>query len=116
MATVIDALVVELGLATKKYDEGRPKVSARIDQITGRAGQAFKETEAATSKLVQSFALLQARLLAIGGLLAAGIGLSKFTLDIAQANSEMGRLSSSLGVTAKEMAGWQAVGKTVNAT
>jgi hypothetical protein len=115
MPTIIDSLVVELGLDNTKFDKGQKDAVNSLRQLENSAQKHVKGVTTETEKLVQSFTAVQGRLLAIGALLAAGLGFESFTAKVARLNAETGFLAQSLGVSTQELQKWEGAGATVGA-
>lgn len=115
MPTIIDSLLIEIGFDTTKLTEGQKKATEYLRKLESDATKHVKGTEKGVQDLINTFSALQNRLLAIGGLIAAGLGFNRLTQDITKLNSETGFLAQSIGVSAKELSNWENVGKTVGA-
>ena len=116
MPTIIDSLVVELGLDSTKFDEGQKKAIEKLRGLEDAATKHVKPTTSAVGDLVGAFKDLQGRILGIGALIAGGFGLDRLVGDIARLTAQTGYLSKSLGISAQELSAWQYAGKTVGAT
>lgn len=116
MATVIDELVIRLGLDATKFDEGQRKVVTQIKGVKDATDQHIKPAQQNVENLVSSFAALQGRLLAIGSILAAGIGIAKFTQDIAALNTQLGFTADTLGLSIKQMTEFRGAARSVGAS
>ena len=115
MPTIIDSLVVELGLDSSKFEKGQKDAVNSLRQLEAGAQKHVKGVTGEVDKVVQSFTALQGRLLAIGALIAAGLGFESFTAKVAKLNAETGFLAQSLGVSTQELQKWEAAGATVGA-
>lgn len=116
MPTIIDSLVVELGLDTSKFEKGQQDAIDSLRNLEERAGKHAKGTKSEIEKLTQSFSLLQNRLLAIGGLIATGLGFNRLTQEVTKLNTELGFMSDTLGVSVKELSAFQNAARSVGAS
>jgi len=66
--------------------------------------------------LVGTFKEFQGRLLAIGALIASGLGFNRLVQDVTKLNTELGFTSKTLGITAQQLSEWEQVGRTVGAS
>src|SRR5690348_13966860 len=115
MPTIIDALVVELDLDPKKFNQGQKDAVEALRKLEDGATKHVKATKSEFDGLLEVFKAVQGRLLAISALVATGIGFESFTAKIAKANAETGYLANNLGVSVQELQKWEAAGATVGA-
>lgn len=115
MPTIIDALVVQLDLDPKKFNEGQKDAVESLRKLEDGATKHVKATKSEFDGLLDVFKAVQGRLLAISALVATGIGFESFTAKIARANAETGYLANNLGVSVQELQKWEAAGATVGA-
>jgi len=116
MATIIDSLVVELGLDASKFEKGQRQAVESLRKFEKDATKHTGNALEGFDKLSASFKELQGRLLAIGALIAAGLGFNRLMQDATKLNSELGYMSKQIGVSAQEFSKWQLAGATVGAT
>jgi chaperonin cofactor prefoldin len=116
MPTIIDSLVVELGLDASKFDEGQKKAVEGLRKMEEATQKHVKPVTSEFDKLLSGFKEMQGRLLGIGALIASGLGLDRLIGDITKLTAETGYLAKSLGISAQELAKWENAGATVGAT
>lgn len=116
MGTVIDELVVQLKLDPKQFDDAQKATVGKLRQFERDHERHSKKLSKDTDGLTQSFAALQGRLLGIASLFMGGMGIQQFTEHITRMTVQTGYLAASLGLSTSELAKWQGVGATVNAT
>ena len=96
MATVIDALIVELGLDPKNFTEGQKKAGESLIKMR-------KSAEDEGKKIQQTFNGVRNQLLAMFAAFTAGKGLKEFISDMVQAEAETARFASQLDSTVSEL-------------
>jgi len=116
MATVIDSLVVTLGLDTSKFTEQQKKSVDSLRQFQEAANKHTKPVQKGMDDLVGTFKEFQGRLLAIGAIIATGLGFNRLVQDITKLNTELGFTSKTLGISAQQLSEWEQIGRTVGAT
>jgi hypothetical protein len=116
VATIIDSLVVELGLDTKKLDEGQREAVAKLRQLESATQAHIKPVEAGFNQLIGTFKDFQGRLLGITALIAGGLGLDRLVGDLAKVNAQTGYLAKSLGQTNEELTRLQAAAMLMGQT
>jgi hypothetical protein len=113
VATIIDSLVIELGLDASKLDEGQRNMVGKLRQLESATQAHLQPVEKGFNNLIGVFKEFQGRLLGIAGLIAGGIGLDRLVGDLARVNAQTGYLAKSLNLTTKELTAWQAAGRTM---
>lgn len=116
MPTVIDELIFELKLDPKKFTEGQKEATKQLRQFEREHEKHAAKLAKQTDYLSQSLSALQSRLLSVGALFAAGVGIVGFTEKIAKLTAANGYFAASLGATATEMGKWQNVGAAFGAS
>jgi hypothetical protein len=116
MASIIDALVVELSLDTTKFSEGQKKAVDSLRALEQGAQKHMDPVQKGFDNIVGTMKELQGRLLAVGALIAAGLGFNRLTQEVTKANTELGYLSKTLGISAQDLSAWENAGRTVGAT
>lgn len=116
MPTVIDSLVVTLGLDASKFTEEQKKAVESLRQFQDSATKHTKPVQKGMDDLVGTFKEMQGRLLAIGAIIATGLGFNRLVQDVTKLNTELGFTSKTLGITAQQLSEWEQVGRTVGAS
>lgn len=111
MATVIDALVVELGFDTKGMEAGRKKVTETFNKTKEEAGKTGKQVEDSAKSAEQYLTRLRNNVLALYAAFTGGRGLKEFVSDVTQSNAALGRFAKTIGQNAEDIAAWRAAGK-----
>lgn len=109
MPTVIDALVVELGLDSSKWNTERRKVETETKKTKETLVKGGKEIEASTKKGVEMFAALRREVVALMTVFTAGVGITQFVRQIVEGDAATGRLAKQLNTSTGELSAWQGV-------
>ncbi|WP_155524214.1 phage tail tip lysozyme [Burkholderia sp. PAMC 28687] len=116
MATVIDALVVTLGLDPAQYKRGQADAKKSIKATSDEAAHAAKEMEARGQQAALFFTKIRNEALALLAVFTAGMGLKNFTEHTILSTAALGRMSENLGMSAKDLAEWQLAAKNAGGT
>lgn len=106
MTTVIEQLVIELGLDPKKFTEGQKAAIAAFKKTQDEATLRAKAIEAAGQRAAQFFTRLRNEALGFFALLVGGHEIKEFVVNMTTANAATNRLGRSIGVSAVEIATW----------
>lgn len=107
--TVIDALVVTLGLDASQYVKGQKAAAVALDKTDKAATKTAKDIEAQGKRAAQSFTAIRNEVL---GLAAAFIGLralKTFANDVTRGDAAVGRLAVNTGMVTTELAAWEGI-------
>lgn len=115
MPTIIDSLVVTLGLDAKDFNEQQKKAIERLRQLEDAADKHTKPIAKGAKDLTETFKAMHGQLLAIGALIATGLGFNRLVQDVTKLNTELGFTSKALGMTAQQLSQWEQAGRTVGA-
>lgn len=111
-ATVIDALLVTLGLDTSQFRKGQQEVSDNLKKQREDAKNTAKEMAEQGKKAASFFSSIKTELLALTGVTVTAGGLMSFVKSTTSGLMELSIQAKSLGMTAKELDG---VGKAAEA-
>ncbi|WP_407259741.1 lytic transglycosylase domain-containing protein [Klebsiella quasipneumoniae] len=111
-ATVIDALLVTLGLDTSDFRKGQKDVSDDLKKQREDAKKTAKEMAEQGKKAASFFSSIKTELLALTGVTVTAGGLISFVKSTTSGLMELSIQAKSLGMTAKELDG---VGKAAEA-
>src|ERR1700734_728273 len=108
-ATIIDALIVSLGLDTKDLDGKQSaavkklsdleKAGTKVEKETAKIGKTSKETARSVEGLSRTVTTLLA---VIGG----SVALKNFVSDFIDSNAQLDRLSKNLGLSVSTISAW----------
>ena len=113
MATVIDSLIVELGLDPRKFNDGQRAALDAFKKTSEQARKSGREIEESGDKAAQSITKLTSTVLSMFAAFAAGVGIASFTKDILSADAALGRLSGNLGESPQDLYAWQKAAERV---
>ncbi|HGK4748558.1 TPA: lytic transglycosylase domain-containing protein [Klebsiella quasipneumoniae] len=111
-ATVIDALLVTLGLDTSQFRKGQQEISDDLKKQREDAKNTAKEMAEQGKKAASFFSSIKTELLALTGVTVTAGGLMSFVKSTTSGLMELSIQAKSLGMTAKELDG---VGKAAEA-
>lgn len=111
-ATVIDALLVTLGLDTSQFRKGQQEVSDDLKKQREDAKNTAKEMAEQGKKAASFFSSIKTELLALTGVTVTAGGLISFVKSTTSGLMELSVQAKALGMTAKELDG---VGKAAEA-
>lgn len=104
-ATVIDALLVTLGLDTSQFRKGQQEVSDDLKKQREDAKNTAKEMAEQGKKAASFFSSIKTELLALTGVTVTAGGLMSFVKSTTSGLMELSIQAKSLGMTAKELDG-----------
>ena len=106
MPTVVDSLIVQLGLDATQFNRAQREVNDSWQKARGTSLKSGKDIEENNQKLLNSFNKLKVEAV---GFLAALLGareIKEFVANITSANAAVGRLSESLGENPQMLSAW----------
>lgn len=116
MATVIDSLVILLGLDPKQFKQGQKEALDSQKKFKEEATKSTKEVEAQAKKATDSFGKLRNELLGLAAAFVGMAALKSFAERITQADANTSRMARSMNMSAKELTAWQGVAKRAGGT
>lgn len=111
MATVVDALIMTLGLDTRDYDKGQKRTEADLDKLKKQSGAVAKEMGEQGKRAAEFFSSIKTELLGLLAVFGAATGLKEFIASNVQGQASLGRLSRNLNVSAQSLQAWGLVAK-----
>ncbi len=131
MATVIDALLVTLGLDASGYKSGTDEVAKQQSKLAKLLKQDSKERteldkkaqhaqkkradafEKQGKKAAETFGKIRKHALGLIAVLAGGVGMAEFVKVTIGQSANLGRLSHNLGMSIKDLQAWGYAAKAV---
>jgi hypothetical protein len=111
MATVIDSLIVTLGLDPSNFNKGQ-KEAAQAFVKTGQAAEkSGKGIEDSAKKAGDFIGRLRSEALKLFAIFSGGKGLESFGTYLATNNVALSRMGSLMGMTANQMASFQGMAR-----
>lgn len=105
-ATVIDALLVTLGLDTSDFRKGQKDVSDDLKKQREDAKKTAKEMAEQGKKAASFFSSIKTELLALTGVAVTAGGLISFVKSTTSGLMDLSIQSKALGLSARELDGW----------
>ncbi|MFK5696230.1 transglycosylase SLT domain-containing protein [Klebsiella pneumoniae] len=105
-ATVIDALLITLGLDTSDFRKGQKDVSDDLKKQREDAKKTAKEMAEQGKKAASFFSSIKTELLALTGVTVTAGGLMSFVKSTTSGLMDLSIHSKALGMSAKELDGW----------
>ena len=107
MATsVIDALVITLGMDAGDYQKKRKEVSAGLKNTREDADRTAKELEAQGKRAAGFFSSIKNEMLALAGVSLSVAGVSAFVRNTTGGLQQLAVQSQALGMSARQLDGW----------
>lgn len=116
MATVIDSLVVTLGLDPKAFKAGSAQARTDLKATSDEAQKRAREMEASGKVAAQYFSKIRNEALALLGVFTAGVGIKNFVENTIVGAASLGRLSQNLGISTERLSAWQRVAEDAGGT
>ena len=111
MATVIDALVVTLGLDAKAFKRGAAETDESLKHTRDESARTARDMEARGKQAAMFFSKVRNEALALLAVFTAGMGIKSFVSDTVQSTAALSRMSDNLNMSAKDLAEWQLAAK-----
>jgi len=104
--TIIDALVVTLGLDSSGFKKGQKEVSDGLDDTRNDAERTAKDMEAAGKRAASFFGSIRNEIIALAGVSLSLYGVKNFVTEMTSSLTQLGVSSKALDMTAKELDGF----------
>ncbi len=105
-ATIIDELIVTLGLDPKQFTDAQKGVMASFQKLGAQSERQAKAIEENGKKATQFFTALTKGATEFLAVFTAGLGATEFVHFLTAADTGLGRLSQRLGISAKDLGAW----------
>lgn len=113
MATVIDSLLIELGLDTSKFDASQKKSVDELRKFDEQAQKTAKNTQQGSKNIGDGFEKARNALVSLGVAFVGVKAFTNFAKDMTTANAALGRNAQLFNMSARELDAWGGVLKTV---
>jgi len=107
MPTVIDSLIVTLGLDPSNFDKGRKEAAANFIKTGEAARKTGADIERSGKNAAQFISQLRTQVLALFAAFTAGRGLKDFIEDTATTDAAVGRLAKVFDTTSEALSSWR---------
>lgn len=111
MATVIDSLLIELGLDASKFDQAQKKSIEQLRKFDEANQKSNKAANKGTKELADNLGKARDALAALGTIALAIDGFKNFAINVAQGNAALGRQADLLGTNFKQLDAFGAAAK-----
>ncbi len=111
MPTVIDSLVVELGLDASKFTLQQREALETAKRLEAEQVKAAKNIEYGAGRAGQAIGGIKTQALEMLAVLTGGAGVVTFATQLTHANASLGRLERNLGQSAATISKWQGVAR-----
>ena len=105
MATVIDSLLIELGLDTSKFDKNQQKSVEQLRKLDEQAQKTGKNIQKSAQDIGDGFNFAKDALMAFGSVLSFN-AMKNFLVDTTKTNVALGNTSNLLAMSASELKAW----------
>lgn len=116
MPTIIDSLVVTLGLDSSGFKKGQTEVKKCLDDTRKNADQTAKDMEAAGKRAASFFGSIRTELLALVGVTLSAQGIKTFITNMTSDLMRLGIESRALDISAKSLDGWERAAAAAGST
>ena len=116
MATVIDSLLIELGLDTSQFTISQKKAVDELQKFDEQSSKTFKNSQKNVNDFGLSMGKTKDALISLGVSLLSIKGFVGLANDITKTNADIGRTAELFGMGSKELSAWQNVMKSVGGT
>ena len=113
MATVIDSLLIELGLDTSKFDTSAKKSVDELRKFESQSTKSFKNTQQGAKNVGDGFDKARNALISLGVALIGVKGFTNFAQQMTTTNAGLGRTAELFKMSARELDAWGGVLKSV---
>lgn len=115
-ATVIDELVIELGLDPKKLTDGQRKLLEELGKTKGKAKKEAGSIEEGFDKVGASITRLGNRALGLFAIFVGAHGIKEFVTQLTKADAEAGRTAKIFDTSVRTLSLWRRVGIAAGGT
>lgn len=107
MPTIIDELVIQLGLDASKFTAGQKAAMESFKKAQDDSVSRAKVIEAAGARASQFFTKLRTEALGFAALLIGGRGLKEFVEHVTVTDAAVGRLAKTMDLSGAELSRWR---------
>lgn len=106
MPTVIDELVVRLGLDNKQFKRGQAEMGRDLDRTKQRAEKVGRDVEQSGKRAAEFFGQMERAALKFFTVFTVGRGFTQFTQSVISTGANISRLSRNLGLSTDTLSRW----------
>jgi len=115
LATVIDSLMIELGLDTSKFSDAQKKAVESLRKTDEQANKSNQSIQRGAKQTADEFTKAKDSIVALGTALLSFDAIKSFVMDMTKSNMQLGISSNLLNVSARELKTWAAVAEKAGA-
>lgn len=109
MATVIDALLITLGLDSSKFQKGQKDAQNALKNTRESATKTAKDMEADGKKAAEFFSKLRNEAIALTAALVGANGIKSFVANMVTGDAALGRMSKNVGMSVESLSAWEQI-------
>jgi hypothetical protein len=106
MATVIDSLLIELGLDASSFDKSQKKAVDSLKKFEDQANKANKQNQKGAKDSAESFDKVTESVMKLGVAIFGVAGLKNLITSVTQTNTQLNRQSNMLGMNVNSLQAW----------
>lgn len=106
MASIVDELLVTLGIDSSQFDKGRRQASDALRRTKEEAQKQSKEIEASNRSVAQTFEKVRDEALSFFAVLLGARGVKEFISQLNDPNAALGRFATNVGESPQTVAAW----------
>lgn len=107
MPTVIDSLVLEIGIDPSKFTKGQQEALGKLRQFEDQAKRSGNEVERNTNKAAESLSMLRGEALKLGAVAIGGGGIAAFVTGLTNTAQALGFLANITGDSVEKLSEWR---------
>lgn len=107
MPTIIDSLLVTLGLDASGFKQGEKDTREALKKTRDETDRHTKEMSERANVTAAAFGKIRTEILGMLGVALSGAGLAKFVEKITTGDAAVGRLATNLGVATRQLSSWE---------
>jgi muramidase (phage lysozyme) len=107
MPTVVDSLIVTLGLDSDNFTKGQKQAAEALLKTKNQASRTAKEMQSDGAKAAEFFSSIKVEALSLIGVLVGANGIKAFIGDTTKSLADMGRSATNIGVAVPVLAAFR---------
>lgn len=113
MPSVVDALLLTLGLDPSGFTKGRKQAESELGKVRDESVKTGKQIEAQGKKSGEFLGGLRRELISLFAVFTAGSGIKEFMRNVTSGDARLGRMSTTLKTSTEELSRWSGIMKSV---
>lgn len=107
MPTVIDSLIVEVGLDPSKFTKGQKEAIKSFSDAKDSAKKIGGDIEDVGKRTSEFLSVLQTRLIGVAAVITGGLGIEKLVTQMTKQDAATGRLAYTLNTSTQQLDKWR---------